>query len=154
MLKRKVRGKEGRNRFLWDVEWLVLRAGMDWSRWGFVHENMEKCRKYFQKNPGWVRAFRCWNLIHQMAGFTQHPDLIKEREFWRRRMREMDEGELSERKASLDMVTRIDMGLSAGELKRIRRRVKAGRPNWRWNPCAVDTVRQIDARLGKQKAYQ
>jgi hypothetical protein len=95
-----------------------------------------------------MRAFQVWRLIHQMAGYTQHPELKVARENWRQEMISLDEGELSEREAAGKLVTRIAAGLTAGELKRIRKLCK-NKPNWKYNPEALRTVRMIDGRFGK-----
>jgi hypothetical protein len=148
-----MRGKSGRNRFLWDVQWLVLKAELDWDRWGFVHDNLARLQRYFDQRPIWVRAYRIWRLVHQVAAFTGHPDLVRARDMWHSRLARLDRGELSDREASSDMLSRFDMGLTAGELKRIRRRIVGTKPGWKWNPTAVEKVKQLDARLGRPKTY-
>jgi len=138
----------GRNRFLWDCPWLVVRAEMRWDRWAFIHDNVAKCKQYYDNRPSWVRAYRIWRLLHQMAGFTQHPDLLKERAYWRQLTKEMDQGDLSDRDASQDTMSHVQMGLTSGELRRIRK-LCMSKPQWRWNPRAAEMKERVDVRLGK-----
>lgn len=145
---RRVGGEDQRNRFLYHVPWLVVRAGMNWDRWGKLQENLQVCERWFEEDPCWMRSFQVWRLVHQMAAYTQHPELKRAREVWKERMKELDEGEISDREAARKLVTRIAAGLTAGELKRIRRLCK-NKPNWRYNPEALRTVRMIDGRFGK-----
>jgi hypothetical protein len=87
-----------------------------------------------------------------MAAYTGHPDIWKARRYWLEVMNDLDEGELSNREAAGKLVTALQAGLTAGELKRIRRLCK-NKPNWKFNPEALRTVRKIDGRLGN-KAQQ
>lgn len=87
-----------------------------------------------------------YTLLRQMAGFTGHPDLKKKTEEFRLRMHELDKGRESEVEALKDHVTRLDMGLTPGEMRRIRKRC-TGRPGWKWHPNKMMIVSQIDARL-------
>ena len=145
---RRVGSENPRRRFLYHIPWLVVRAGMNWDRWGSLLRNLGLCKRYFDEDPCWMRAYQVWMLVHQMAAYTQHPELLRARDIWRQEMIELDQGELSEREASVKLVTRIQAGLSAGELKRIKRLCK-NKPNWKYNPDALRTVRMIDGRFGK-----
>jgi hypothetical protein len=145
---RKVNGKEGRVRFLYHIPWMLLRCEMSWDRWGEFHGNLDKCERYFQEDPCWFRAFQVWRLIHQMAAYTAHPELIRERKRWLARVQELDEGELSDRDAAGKLVTGVQAGLSAGELKRLKK-LCVQKPNWKFNPEALKVARQVNARLGR-----
>jgi len=151
MVVRQVAKGAPRRRFLWDIPWMVIRADMNWCRWGFIHDNMARCDLYFESKPSWVRAYRVWMLLHQMYGFCLHPDIKKRADEYRMRMKELDKGKASELEALADYTTRIDMGLSAGELRRIKR-MCVQRPGWRWNPDAMRTVSKVDARLKPRRA--
>jgi hypothetical protein len=122
---------------------------MNWERWGVLAENIDKCNKWFESDPCWMRAFQVWRLIHQMAGYTGHPELEKLREVWLVRMKELDEGLKSEREASVKLVSYLQAGLTMAELKRIRKlcKYKAG---WRYNPSALQVIKQIEGRIGKK----
>ena len=145
---RKVSGRNARNRFLYHVPWLVVRAGMNWERWGGLYKNIDTCDKWFSADPCWFRAFQVWRLIHQMAAYTQHPELLELREVWRERMVGLDEGDKSEREAAGKLVSHLQAGLTAKELKRIRKLCK-WKAGWRYNPSALQVIKQVDGRLGK-----
>ena len=145
---RRVGPKDNRTRFLYHIPWLVLRAEMNWDRWGRLHENLAKVEKWYNEDPCWMRAFQVWRLVHQMAGYTGHPELKEARDEWLVRMKGKDEGEKSEREAAGKLVTHLMAGLTAGELKRIKKLCK-NRPNWRYSPNALQVVRQADGRLKK-----
>jgi hypothetical protein len=121
---------------------------MNWERWGRLHENVSKCDKWFEEDPGWFRAYQVWMLIHQMAGFTDHPELKKLSVVWLERMKELDEGEKSEREAAVKLISHVHAGLTAAELKRIKKLIK-WKGNWRYNPAALQVIKQVDGRLGK-----
>ena len=145
---RRVGAADQRSRFLYHIPWLVVRASMTWDRWGLLQENLVTCNRWFDEDPCWMRAFQIWRLVHQMAGYTQHPALQKARGKWHDIMTDLDEGKVSEIEAACKLVTRIQAGLTAGELKRIRRLCK-NKPNWKYNPEALRTIRMIDGRFGK-----
>lgn len=146
MVVRRVAKGTPRRRFLWDIPWMIIRAEMSWQRWGYLHDNLAKCDLYFESKPSWVRAYRVWMLLHQMYSFTEHPDVKKRADEYRQIMAGLDKGHESEMAALQDYTTRIDAGLSAGELKRIKRMCLA-KPGWRWNPEAARTVGIINGRL-------
>ena len=146
---RRVGPKNARNRFLYHIPWLVLRASMNWERWGRLHENVVKCDKWFAEDPCWFRAYQVWRLIHQMAGFTDHPGLRMLEKVWAQRMGKLDEGDKSEREAATKLITHLHAGLTAAELKRIRKLIKY-KAGWRYNPAALQVVKQADGRLGKK----
>ena len=146
---RKVSSKDARNRFLYHIPWLVVRAGMSWERWGRLHENVAKCDKWFDEDPCWMRSYQVWRLIHQMAGYTGDPELIELRDVWLKKMSELDEGEKSDRESAGKLVSYMQAGLTATELKRIRKLCK-NKTNWRYNPSALQVIKQVDGRFGKK----
>ena len=124
---------------------------MNWDRWGGLQGNLVKCERYFNEDPCWMRAFQIWRLVHQMAAFTNHPSLIEAREVWKKLMEELDEGKRSEAEAAGKLVSGLAAGLTAGELRRLKK-LCTGKPNWRWNPDVLRIVNQVNGRLG-QKAH-
>jgi hypothetical protein len=150
MVLRQVRTRNPRRRFLYDCKWLVLRAGMRWDRWGFVHENVERCHRWFDEDPCWMRAYQVYMLIHQVAAYTGHPDLRREDAWWLRKMKELDVGLAADVYAASKLTTHLDLGLTAGELKRLRKRIRESKPNWKWDPNVKRIIGQIDGRLGRK----
>ena len=126
---------------------------MNWERWGRLHENVSKCGKWFDEDPCWFRAYQVWSLIHQMAGLTGHPGLVKLRDVWLKRMKDLDEGEKSEREAVGKLVSHVHAGLTAMELKRIKQLIKY-KGNWKYNPSALQVIKQVEGRLGRKTTHR
>jgi len=138
-------GKLGRNRFLMDASWLLLKSKMNWGHWKYVQGNVTECRAYFHKDASWVRAFRVWRLLHQMYAFTKHPLLENEVKRWRVTMRFLDKGKESDVLAVGDTNSSLDVGLSARELRLIYKRLRT-KPNWRYMEHTYVIGRQLNQR--------